>query len=185
MTTATIGGLTTHAPSTPGRASAAPKVRRRRGQRNLNPTVLPVLAFHAKDATAQGEACVLVGLSGTPAMRDLGGARMLLLREHWERLKEAGATCWTAHPMNGNRDYYVSSGARAAQRLAAGIAKKVVHLSRLIANWAGIPLPSGHVVRFRNGDTLDLRPGNLEVVRNGMQRGPHDREAPPRIIREH
>lgn len=184
MNTATIGGLTTHAPSTPSRASAAPKVRRRRGQRNLNPTVLPVLAFPADDTTSQGEACVLVGLSGTPAMRDLGGARMLLRQEHWERLKEAEAACWTAGP-NGDGGFFVASGALAARRIEGAEGKRRAFLARIVAAWSGIAVPKGCVLRFRNGDSLDLRPGNLEVVRNGMQRGSHEREAPPRIVAQH
>ena len=186
MTTATNGGLTTDAPSTPSRNSAAPKARRRRGKRNLNPTVLPVLAFPADDTTSQGEPCVLVGLSGTPAMRDLGGARMLLRQEHWARLKEAGATCWVASP-DGGGGFYAASGALAAHRLDGGSVggKRLVLLARLIAAWAGLGIPKGCAVRFRNGDALDFRPGNLEVVRKGKQQGFHKREAPPRIVAQH
>lgn len=174
-----------HAPS------ASCRTHRRRGARNLNPTVLLVLAFPAgggaacaaSDAMGQGEPCVLVSLSGAPATRDLGGARMLLRREHWERLKEAEATCWTARP-DGRGHYYVSSGAWVARRLAAGAGAdgRCVDLSSIVRRWSGLVVPRGCVIRFRNGDALDLRPGNLEVVRRGVQRGTCGVEPPPRLV---
>ena len=154
-------------------ASAHRRRHRRPGPRNLNPSVLPVLA--------DGELCVLVSLSGAPATRDLGGARMLLRREHWGRLDEAEATCWTVGA-NGFGRFYVRSKARSAWRLANAARKQTVSLARLIAAWSGLSVPRGWVVRSKNGNALDLRPGNLEVVRNGVQMDGGELEPPPRLV---
>ncbi|BFL62341.1 hypothetical protein SKB0092_04190 [Roseomonas mucosa] len=63
--------------------------------------------------------------------------------------------------------------------------KRLVLLARLIAAWAGLSVPKGCAIRFRDGDALDLRPKNLEVVKKGKQQGFHEREAPPRIMAQH
>ena len=127
--------------------------RTKRTRRNLARG--PVIAHPAvRYGEIDGAAVAYVGLSGKGYQRE-----MILDAPKWEMVAERWGTRWVL--IDGSQDYpYVGSGRAAVAPLAAQDGPcPVVILARLLTS-AG----ADQVVRFRNGDRMDMRMCNLIVL---------------------
>lgn len=122
--------------------------------RNLTPRVRRV--------TVDGERALAVALSG----RFGQGREALISPDDWERISAAAGTAWSVNRAGGGQEY-VASGAREAyaasqDRSQRGSEPKTI-LARLVVE-GDTPIDRSHSVAYRNGDRLDVRRSNLEVI---------------------